>query len=384
MRKFSGSMLLLAITAGFVSAQVGPAPTYSQEGQVRVLAPRSQPISGDAVFSRIAPSVVLILTDAGTGQTNGLGSGFIVRSDGVLLTANHVIKDAREVQVRLKNGEVYDKAYLLAADERRDIAVLKIAGYDLPAVPLSKEETAVGGASYVVSHPSGLGWTVSSGIVSGLRMADDVPGAGSGHRLIQFTAPVSPGSSGGVLVNGQGEAIGLVLGNLVAGQNVNFALPIRAAMGLIPTEGGTSLGNGKALVLPQSERSPDPEDPKRVNAGQLTRAARTVCVTSQAESLSSDLLINALHRRPELDKLGLMLTTDCMVADIDLLATRPFFTFDFVFTARDRKTNVVLATGKTTAMDGIRAAPVLAEQFMKQMGAVREEPDPPKLKQRAG
>jgi S1-C subfamily serine protease len=79
-------------------------------------------LSSEEVIARVAPSVAVVLTGAGAGRLSGVGSAIIVRSDGILLTAYHVIKDAREVQVRLKTGEIYDRVELIAVDERRDVA----------------------------------------------------------------------------------------------------------------------------------------------------------------------------------------------------------------------------------------------------------------------
>src|SRR5499425_3138661 len=85
-----------------------------------------QTLSGDQVVDRVSPSAVSILVGKGDGQLAGLASGVIVRSDGVILTANHVVKGMSEVQVRLKSGEVYDQVALIASDERRDVAALRI------------------------------------------------------------------------------------------------------------------------------------------------------------------------------------------------------------------------------------------------------------------
>lgn len=84
---------------------------------------------------------------------------------------------------------------------------------------------------FAVKNGAGLPWTASSGVISAVRSADEVPGAGSGYRLLQFTAPLSPGSSGGVLVDGQARALAIVVGFLSAGQNVNFAIPLDSIVG---------------------------------------------------------------------------------------------------------------------------------------------------------
>src|SRR5229473_414012 len=210
-------------------------------------------LSGDEVVDRVSPAVVLILVSSGDGQVSGIGSGLIVRSDGIVLTANHVVKGMREVQVRLKGGDVYDRVELIAADERRDIAALRIPATGLTSLPTANSsEARPGSPVYVVSNGAGLPWTTSSGVLSAARMADEVPGAGSGYRLLQFTASLSPGSSGGVLVDAQARALGIVVGFITAGQNVNFAVPVDSVAGLASASGGTPFASGAQLQLPSS------------------------------------------------------------------------------------------------------------------------------------
>ena len=121
---------------------------------------------------------------------------------------------------------------LVGVDERRDVAALRIVASNLSAVTIvNSGETKPGASVFVVSNGADLPWTASSGVLSSLRLADDVPGAGSGYRLLQFTAPVSPGSSGGVLVD---------------------ALPLDAVLGLATLPGGTAYASGASLRLPAS------------------------------------------------------------------------------------------------------------------------------------
>jgi serine protease Do len=173
-----------------------------------------QALSGEQVVERVSASAVSILVGKGDGQVAGVASGVIIRSDGIILTANHVVKGMREVQVRLKNGEMYDQVELIASDERRDVAALRIAAIGLPVLSVGNSTNAAPGATvYVVSNAVGLPWTASSGILNATRMADDVPGAGSGFRMLQVTAPLAPGSSGGVLVDADAKILGIVVGS---------------------------------------------------------------------------------------------------------------------------------------------------------------------------
>ena len=197
----------------------------------------SPALAGTEVVELANPSVALVLFGE-SGGTQGYATAVVVRSDGVLLTAYHAVKNAREVQVRLKNGEVFDRVELIAYDDRRDVAALRIPATGLTAVQTGGLPDARAGLPvYVISHAAGLTWSASSGIVSGVRMAEDIPGAGSGYRVVQFTAPVSPGSSGGVLADAQGRAVGIVVGALPGGQNLNFAVPLESVVGLATVAG---------------------------------------------------------------------------------------------------------------------------------------------------
>src|SRR5438552_3300361 len=210
-------------------------------------------LSGDQVVDRVSPAAVSILVGKGDGQVAGVASGVIVRSDGVILTANHVVKGMREVQVRVKSGEIYDHVELIATDERRDVAALRIPATGLPVLPTANSAEVRGGSPvYAVSNGAGLPWTASSGVLSATRLAEEVPGAGSGYRLLQFTASLSPGSSGGVLVDAQARALGIVVGFITPGQNVNFAVPVDSVAGLAAASGGTPFASGSRLQLPSS------------------------------------------------------------------------------------------------------------------------------------
>lgn len=114
----------LAISSFLLSCVLLPAQTSPQ-------------LSGDQIIERASPALVLILAGSGDGKVAAIGSGLIVRSDGIVLTANHVVKGMKEVQIRLKNDEVYDRVEMIAADERRDITALRIPATDLPVLPVA-------------------------------------------------------------------------------------------------------------------------------------------------------------------------------------------------------------------------------------------------------
>ncbi len=317
-------------------------------------------------------SVVLILTGKGDGILNKLGSGVIIRNDGVILTAYHVVKDAAQVQIRLKNGEIYDKVDLLGFDERRDIAALKIPATDLPVAEIRSEEAKIGGKVFVVSNPNGLNWTIADGLLSSLRLADEIPNAGSGFRVLQFSAPVSPGSSGGLLTDENGQAIGLIVASSTSGQNLNFAIPISSVKGLADSpQKVMSFGKGNALELPQAIRPPTSIDIVNAEPKDLLRNAKIFYISSDSVLISEKMMENALMKMPEFANWKLAIIKDHKNADILINVEHQLFTFDYRYTMTDRKTSIVLASGKVTVWDGKIASRKFAEKIVAKLREIK-------------
>ena len=341
-----------------------------------------QSLSGDQVVERVSPSAVSILVGKGDGQVAGVASGVIIRSDGVILTANHVVKGMREVQVRLKSGEVYDQVELIAFDERRDVAALRISAAGLPVLPVGNSANAASGTTvFVVSNAVGLPWTASSGIMSATRMADDVPGAGSGYRILQFTAPLSPGSSGGVLVDAEARILGIVVGSLSVGQNVNFAVPIDSVAGLANVSGGTRFDSGARLQPFGAKTTSAAAAPSNTPAAPVVppgltlprpeqRQVHTVSVHSKTIYLRRERLQDDIHKTPMFPQLGVRFADYGQTADVAITVDRPVMTFDWTYTLVYQPKSLTLASGTVEATDEFDAGPKLAAAIVEQLGAV--------------
>jgi hypothetical protein len=179
------------------------------------------------VMQRESPAIVAVYNLDARGEVRSTGTGFIVMAEGVIITNYHVIEGAHDAQVKLKNGEVFDKVRVVDYDKRRDIAVLQVRATDLPMVMLGEStEAEIGDAVLTIGNPKGLEHTVSTGIISARRT--DVKGL-DGTMVFQMTAPISPGSSGGPLYNGRGEVIGITTAQVKEGQNLNFAVDFKYA-----------------------------------------------------------------------------------------------------------------------------------------------------------
>jgi Flp pilus assembly protein TadD len=169
---------------------------------------------------RIKPSAVAIETYDARGDKLSRGSGFFIEVDRVV-TNRHVIEGAYRAEVHSSAGNTFPVKGVLAVDAEGDIALLKI---DAPAGlirPLSLDRTSPqeGESVVVIGNPFGLEGSVTNGIVSAVR---DIPTFG---RIIQITAPISPGSSGSPVVNMQGQVIGVATLQVTGGQSINFAIP---------------------------------------------------------------------------------------------------------------------------------------------------------------
>jgi Flp pilus assembly protein TadD len=169
---------------------------------------------------RIKPSAVAIETFDARDDKLSRGSGFFVDVDRVV-TNRHVIENAYRAEVHSYNGNVYAVKGVLAVDAEGDLALLKIDAPPSQVRPLQLDKTSPqeGESVVVIGNPFGLEGSVTNGIVSAVR---DIPTFG---RIIQITAPISPGSSGSPVVNMNGQVIGVATLQITGGQSVNFAIP---------------------------------------------------------------------------------------------------------------------------------------------------------------
>ena len=169
---------------------------------------------------RIKPSAVAIETFDVRGEKLSRGSGFFIDTDRVV-TNRHVIEGAFRAEVHSSTGNNYPVKGVLAVDAEGDIAILLVETPPNQVRPLSLDRTSPqeGESVVVIGNPFGLEGSVTNGIVSAVR---DIPTFG---RIIQITAPISPGSSGSPVVNMQGQVIGVATLQITGGQSVNFAIP---------------------------------------------------------------------------------------------------------------------------------------------------------------
>jgi S1-C subfamily serine protease/tetratricopeptide (TPR) repeat protein len=208
-----------------------PTPPGSAQSQAPKR-PEPAPLSPEQLFEKASPAVVYIVVRDKEFKPIGLGSGFFVDANGLVATNYHVIKGAEFATARLSNGSTLFVDGVVATDPNGDLALLKVSGGGFPC--LKRGEGAlpkVGAAVFAIGNPQGLENTFSSGMVSGHREINE------GLRVIQVTTPISPGSSGGPLLNASGEVVGVTTAYLATGQNLNFAVPVSGVLALIRKQG---------------------------------------------------------------------------------------------------------------------------------------------------
>ena len=173
------------------------------------------------LIKKVESSIVVIVTYSKEGNMLGQGSGFFVDKEGDVITNSHVLQEASRAVIRTTDGKEYAIQKILAEDREGDLirVSVEISEEAVRPLPISTRLPEVGEKVIVIGTPLGLDKTVSDGIVSAVR---DIPAFG---KIIQVTAPISPGSSGSPVINMKGEVIGIAAFFVVAGQNLNFAIP---------------------------------------------------------------------------------------------------------------------------------------------------------------
>lgn len=231
----AGALLAGCAGGGGTSAQVGPngqlsaTPAVTQTQTQAATQSSSLQVTGDPyelipnIVQKVQPSIVSVLVE--TQQGGAQGSGVVWDgSKGIIVTNNHVVDGAKTVQIALSSGEKLD-AQVLATDPTVDLAIVKVSSTSLPSATFASEPPRVGELAVAMGNPLGFENSVTAGIVSALHRSLD---QSTYIDLIQTDAPISPGNSGGALVNRNGEVIGINSAGIPSTQNANsigFAIP---------------------------------------------------------------------------------------------------------------------------------------------------------------
>jgi len=238
MRPLQKSLMLgflLAVLASYSPAQGGVADVAKRSSSDAAV------VSARDIAGVAFKSVVLLEMKDSNGQPLSLGSGFFI-ANGIIATNAHVIEGASSGTAKLvEDTHTLQILGTVAVDRHADLALLKVNSSARSLVLGPSTGPSVGDKVYVVGNPLGLEGTFSEGIISGVRKLD-------ADSVLQMTAPISPGSSGGPVMDSSGAVIGIAVATYQNGQNLNLAVPVSYLSTLLaspPKDGLTSLGNQK-------------------------------------------------------------------------------------------------------------------------------------------
>lgn len=179
-------------------------------------APVHAPLTPADVAARAMPSIVTVRTGP------GLGTGFVVRPDGWIATNFHVIASGGRITVTTGDARVFEVVEVLASSPEHDLALVRVDAAGLASLTLGDSDAVRPGDPVVaIGNPFGLEDTVSNGLISAVRTFHE------GSEVLQISAPIAPGSSGGPIFNDRGEVIGVATAFIHGGQNLNFGVPVR-------------------------------------------------------------------------------------------------------------------------------------------------------------
>ena len=244
-------------------------------------------------------------------RRSSLGSGVIVSDDGYILTNNHVVQNAEEIEVTLAEDEQQYTAEVVGADPATDLAVIKIDASNLPAITITdSEQVKKGDIVLAIGNPFGLGQTATMGMVSGI-------GRGFRQRIaayenfIQTDAAINPGNSGGALVDSKGRLVGIntfILSQSGGSQGVGFSVPINMARNVMEQiiEHG-EVARGYLGVYPQ-DLEPEHVEYYGLESQQGALVSRVVPETPAAEAgIKEEDVIIEFNGKPVEDSRGLRL-----------------------------------------------------------------------------
>ena len=230
-----------AVTAGKAGLPVAEAPVQTviipgdatPGAPSRGIAAGESALSVQEIYERVSPSVVVVYNINESGQIRGHGTGFFIDPWGMVATNYHVVEGASSLKIKTKSGATMDIRGIAAADAENDVVILSaVLPIDsirtlkmTPSLPQVGDKIVVIGTPY---HPQ-LAQTITDGLVSAIRPV------AAGKRLIQISAPISPGSSGSPVVNTKGEVVGIATRVHRQASHIGIAVPGEVISGLTPT-----------------------------------------------------------------------------------------------------------------------------------------------------
>jgi S1-C subfamily serine protease len=222
--------------------QIGPSPSPESRQDAALLDAYSQAVIG--VVGRVGPAVLSVASQL-EGRERGQGSGFIIAPDGFALTNSHVVHGRDKLRATTEEGDTLD-ARLIGDDPSTDLALIRLAARDLPHSELGESDNLqVGQLVIAMGNPFGFRSTVSTGVVSAMGRAMRSAEGRLIENIVQHTAPLNPGNSGGPLVDSRGRVVGINTAIIAMAQGLGFAIPATTARWVV----GELLAHGRVRRL---------------------------------------------------------------------------------------------------------------------------------------
>ena len=251
-----------------------------------------------ALAKQTRPAVYLLVLQDEDGKTIGAGTGFLVSSDGLLVTNQHVVAEAHTIIAKAENGGLFPITRIVVTDMRNDLAILEIKAKGLPFLSLAPDGSADAGTRIaVIGSPLGLEGTLTEGIVSARRRLPK-----ENRDVLQISAPISQGSSGSPVLDSQGRVIGIASFLIQDGQSLNFASPSEKLRALLIKTGNSTSSPAMKSVATTQSKSPSTDTSYVVKSGDtLSRIARELAkrgINTSAEEIRNlnQLTTNSILR----------------------------------------------------------------------------------------
>jgi S1-C subfamily serine protease len=221
----------------------------------------------EQLYSLVSPSIVALDVENVAGK-HFVANAFLAIGDRLAITAWHVVHDARRVEARFFDSQRVSITGLVDKNEKLDLALLQLDAATRPRIKLAATTPRIGSRVYLLGCPRGLDFSISEGLVSQIRTLDGV-------RYYQLSCPISPGDSGGPVLNDRGEAIGVVSWRKSDAENVGFAIPCPEIARMDPALPAVAWSDATSV-------SPHRTNPP--NAGPLVRASVAAGSRAAADS----------------------------------------------------------------------------------------------------
>ncbi len=190
----------------------------------------------ERLAAKVKPSIAVIESADRVGREGGKGTGFVVRSDGVVATNFHVIGEHRSFRIKFANGKSYEPKAILAVDRERDLALVKIDAKNLPVLSLGDSDSLKPGQGILaLGNPLGYSYSVSRGVVAALRELEP----GDGKKMVQVAIPIEPGSSGSPALDLTGKVVAVLA--IKSGGAMGFGVPVNALKRLLASANPISM-----------------------------------------------------------------------------------------------------------------------------------------------